>query len=150
MANALANERSVVKWQAGRQDKSNAGWLYVANIGEDTAYEVSLIAWDGHERVSVKADTVPPRLLNEHAESDPPGYIDFRLSLREENGPTATQAASMRLVMPPEGSAYREEFEAQQRELEEIMDRQQRQQVVVRITWRSELGRWSTETLQTG
>jgi hypothetical protein len=31
---------------------------------------------------------------------------------------------------------HREEFEKQQRELDEIIDQQERQQVVVRITWR--------------
>jgi hypothetical protein len=31
---------------------------------------------------------------------------------------------------------HREAFEKQQRELDEIIDQQERQQVVVRITWR--------------
>ena len=51
------------------------------------------------------------------------------------------------LIKGPEGSKFREEVE---KDLAEFIDRQQRQQVAVTITWRSELGRWSTEELQTG
>jgi hypothetical protein len=59
-ASRLVAERSEVKWQAGRWDAGNAGRLYVPNVGEDTAHEVSVVARDMHDTVALKVDQVPP------------------------------------------------------------------------------------------
>jgi len=59
-ANAVASERSVVEWQVDRLDKSNAGRFYAANVGHDPAYEVTVVAWDGEERVTAGIGTRGP------------------------------------------------------------------------------------------
>jgi hypothetical protein len=59
-ANAVASERSVAEWQVDRLDKSNAGRFYAANVGHDPAYEVTVVAWDGEERVTAGIGTRGP------------------------------------------------------------------------------------------
>jgi len=144
--NELARERSIVNWQAGRQDNAIAGWLYVANIGEDTAHDVTVLAWDGHDRVTVKADKVPPCLSDRKN-----GYIEFTLAHRVENGPDPTRAEENKPIMPPEESRAFQEFrERFWRPYEDSIAAEERRQVAVRIAWRSEHGRWSSKTLHTG
>ena len=147
-ANALANERSHVKWQAGRLRKDNAGRFYLLNIGQDPAHEVTVVAWTSDERTEATAPVVRPYFPEEDLAADPPPYVEFRLPEREQNGPKPESGP--RLMMPPEGSIFAEEFEESQREINEMIEERQRQQVGVRVTWRSALGRWSTKELQTG
>jgi hypothetical protein len=151
-SNQLARERSVVRWQAGRWDKANAGRLYVANVGEDTAHAVTVVASDGHDTVTREADRVPPYRPDDDALSEPPCYLDFLLEHRAANGPDPTRAEKeVKPVMPPEGSRFQEDFQERYwRPYEESIAREERNQVTVRIAWRSERGRWSTETLTTG
>jgi hypothetical protein len=47
----------------------------------------------------------------------------------------------------PAREYFDEHFEDSRRELEEFVARQEREQVWVRITWRSALGRWSTKEM---
>jgi hypothetical protein len=151
-SNQLARERSVVRWQAGRWDTANAGRLYVANVGEDTAHTVKIVASDGHDTVTREADRVPPYRPDDDPSSEPRCYLDFVLEHRAAYGPDPTRAEKeFKPDMPPEGSRFREEFQERYwRPYEQSIAREERNQVTVRITWRSEQGRWSTETLTTG
>ena len=149
--NALASERSVVEWQVDRLDESSAGRFYAANVGHDPAYEVTVVAWDGEERVTAKADKLPPSDSYEG-----PAYIEFRLANRERHGPDPVPGPGPRVPMPepPEGDPLREYFAETHRLGDEIVAqeirRREGQQVGVRISWRSERGRWSSVDEQTG
>ncbi len=59
-ANALATERSIVEWVVGRWENTNPGHFYAYNSGQDTAHEVTFLAWDGEDRVEVTAETLAP------------------------------------------------------------------------------------------
>lgn len=147
-AHALAGERSLVKWQVGRQTRDNAGLFYLMNVGEDPAHDVRVLAWTGEERAEAEADVIAP-YSPDKIDANPPGYIEFRLPKREANGPKPINGP--RLFEPPKKSgAFYEDFLATQRELDEILDGQQRQQVAVRVRWRSAGGRWSSQDLKTG
>jgi hypothetical protein len=140
-SNELARERSVVKWQVGRQDPDNAGWSFVANAGDDTACEVAILAWDGPDhRVTVRADKVPPYLTD--AEN---GYVDFTLEHRITNGPGKTRPEQDAKPLIPPGALEHpqlgELFQGDQRHYEELIAAEEARQVCVRITWRSEGGR---------
>jgi len=113
---------SVVEWQAGRWDKGNAGRLYVANVGEHAAHEVSLVASDSHDKVALEVDRVPPYQPGNDL-SPQPCYVEFSLKHRALHGPD-----------PNDANAEADES----------------RQVEVQLTWRSEQGRWSTQTLHTG
>lgn len=153
-ANALASERSVVEWNVDRRDEDNAGWFFIANSGKDPAYEVNVVAWDGIDRVEVHAPVLVPYV---EAQDSPTAerYIEFRLPHREKTGPKPVPGPPPRIPMPepPPGSFANWMAESNRQQDEMIaheIDRIQREQVWVRVTWRSTLGRWSTEELQTG
>lgn len=122
IAAPLAADRSVVEWQAGRWDKGNAGRLYVANVGEHAAHEVSLVAADRHDKVALKIDRVPPYQPGGD-QSPEPCYVEFSLRHRALHGPDPTDANA---------------------------EADEGRQVEVQLTWRSDQGRWSTQTLHTG
>ena len=71
---------------------------------------------------------------------------------RVGHGPDPTSAAdNFRSNLPPEESNSRQKSdENDQRPRGENVEAEERRQVEVRITWRSEQGLWATETLQTG
>ena len=121
-ANALAVDHPVVEWQAGRWDKGNAGRLFVANVGDDTAHEVSLVASDRHDKVALKVDRIPPYQPGDEQLPEP-CYVEFSLKYRATHGPDPADAN----VEADDG-----------------------RQVEVQLTWRSEHGRWSAQTLHTG
>ncbi|MGV0906265.1 hypothetical protein [Mycobacterium novum] len=151
-ANALAGERSVVEWHVARLHDDNPGWFYAANAGQDTAYEVTLVAWDGIERLNVEADAVMPYDNTDPSNSD---YVEFRLAQREKKGPKPGLAPLPRVPTPDAAPGpLRDHLVETRRMQDEIVAeeaaRRQRRQVWVRITWRSALGKWSTQTLQTG
>jgi hypothetical protein len=124
---AARPRRPAVSWQAGRWD-TDPRHAYVANVGDDTAYEVSVTAC---ERVVGTAQRVPPY----HADglssrSQLPCYINFcvderlnrPLSLGAEKAP---RTARDKTVCPD------------------------RPEVVVRIDWRSDKGEWFNQTART-
>jgi hypothetical protein len=74
-ANALASERSVVEWQIGRWDEDNPGHFYVYNSGHDAAHDVSLLAWDGQDRVEVTTEVLEPPPGDRHPTLGPPGDL---------------------------------------------------------------------------
>jgi hypothetical protein len=154
-ANALASERSVVDWQVDRMAQDNAGWFYAANTGQDTAYEVTVFAWDADDRVRVQADSIRPNIAEADPEAEGGHYIDFRLPERERNGPKLEAGPPPRVPTPgPPLGAMGDYFAEVERHQDEmivgLVSERERNQVWVRITWRSEMGRWSTEELQTG
>jgi hypothetical protein len=116
-----------VSWQAGRWD-TDPRHAYVANVGDDTAYEVSVTARD---RVIGRAPSVPPyRADRLSSSSEPPCYVNFcvdeRLKRQISLGADwATQSAQDNAV-DPDGL-----------------------EVVVRVSWRSEHGEWFTQTVRT-
>jgi hypothetical protein len=76
-----ATGRPGVFWQAGRWD-TDPGHVYVANIGDDTAYDVSVTAYD---RVVGLTRSVPPfRADWVLAPSELPCYVSFRVEGRPE------------------------------------------------------------------
>lgn len=144
-ANALAGERSVVEWYVDRQDDDNPGLFYARNTGQDTAHEVTLVAWDGNERVEVEVDAVRPYK----------DCIEFHLTLRGQNGPKPVPGPIPRVPTPePPAGPLRDHLAMAERlhddMIAKIIAQREREQVWVRITWRSALGKWTTETLQTG
>lgn len=116
--------RPGVSWQAGRWD-TDPRHAYVANVGDDTAYEVSVTASD---RVIGTAQSVPPyRADRLSSSSGLPCYVNFcvgdRIKRRISVGANrATRSAQAKSV----GSDRRE--------------------VVVRVSWRSEDGERFTQT----
>jgi hypothetical protein len=116
-----------VSWQAGRWD-ADPRHAYVANVGDDTAYEVSMT---GCERVIGTAPSVPPyRADRLSSSSELPRYVnvcvDERLKRQISLGADwATQSAQDNAV-DPDGL-----------------------EVVVRVSWRSEHGEWFTQTVRT-
>lgn len=143
-ANVLATERSVVDWIAGRVN-DDPGRFRVVNVGEDNAYEVTVKARYGIEHVTEEADVVRPYRDEIDSSDERPHYVEFRLPSRAEDGPALVKGPD--LFMGPEGSESRRKAE---RTLAEFIDGKQRQQVQVTVTWRSELGQWSTKKLRTG
>jgi hypothetical protein len=126
--NAAARpRRPAVSWQAGRWD-ADPRHAYVANVGDDTAYEVSVTAC---ERVVGTAQRVPPYRADAlSSTSELPCYINFcvdqrlnrPISLAAEEAP---QTAQNKTVCPD------------------------RTEVVVRVDWRSDGGEWFNQTVRT-
>lgn len=116
-----------VSWQAGRWD-TDPRHAYVANLGDDIAYEVSVTAC---ERVVGTAQRVPPYRTNAlSSSSELPCYINFcvdellnrPISLDAEAGP---RTARNKTICP---------------DLTEV---------VVRIDWRSDGGEWFNQSVRT-
>jgi hypothetical protein len=116
-----------VSWQAGRWD-TDPRHAYVANVGDDTAYEVSVTACD---RLIGRASSVPPyRTDRLSSSSEPPCYVNFCVDERLKRqislgADRATQSAQDNAV-DPDGL-----------------------EVAVRVSWRSEHGEWFTQTVRT-
>lgn len=120
-----AAQRPPVYWQAGRLD-TDPSRGYVANIGDDTAYEVSVTAYG---RVIGRTRSVPPCRADWMLESsDLPCYVTFRVdqwSNRQVSlGVLASHGVPDKAVDPD------------------------RPGVTVRVTWRSENDDWFTQTVR--
>ncbi|OBK11276.1 hypothetical protein A9W96_11125 [Mycobacterium sp. 1245852.3] len=119
----LDSSRPCATWQAGRWD-SDPRHTYVANVGDDTAYEVSVTTSD---RVLETARTVPPyRADRLSSPSGPPCYLNFCVDLRRKRpvffGPTGGVQSVHEHSVLPEG------FD-----------------IVIQVRWRSENGERFTE-----
>lgn len=118
--------RPGVSWQAGRWD-TDSRHAYVANVGDDTAHEVSVTAFD---QVVGTAQSVPPyRADRLSSTSEPPFYVNFCVHERRNQrisagADTATRSAQDNAVDP-------DPFE-----------------VLVRVSW-SEHGEWFSQTVRT-
>lgn len=115
-----------VSWQAGRWD-TDSRHAYVANVGDDTAQEVSVTVFD---QVVGTAQSVPPyRADRLSSSSEPPFYVNFcvhegsnqRISFGADR---VTRSAQDKAVDP-------DAFE-----------------VLVRVSW-SEHGEWFSQTVRT-
>jgi hypothetical protein len=124
---AARRRRPGVSWQAGRWD-TDPRHAYVANVGDDTAYEVSVTAC---ERVVGAAQRVPPYRTDAlSSTSQIPCYINFcvderlnrPISLGAEKAP---RTARNKTVCPD------------------------RTEVVVRVDWRSDDGEWFNQSVRT-
>jgi hypothetical protein len=146
-ANELATERSVVEWQIHRSSDDNAGRFRAYNVGHDTAYEVTVEAWDSHDRVTEFVSAVPPTKPGGTA-----AYIEFALEHRSENGPDVEAAESIFLPIPEPSNFPRRDpviesiWQQHQQRIADVIAKQ----VHVEITWRSKMERWSTATTWTG
>ena len=112
-----------MSWRAGRWD-TDPRHAYVANIGDDAAYEVSVMA---SNRVIGTAQRVPPYSADRLSSSSaPPCYVNFCIHelLRSRVSFTA------RSVQEKDGAP--DQFE-----------------VVVQVRWRSEDGEWFTQSART-
>lgn len=126
-AAAARPRRPAVSWQAGRWD-TDPRHAYVANVGDDTAYDASVTAC---ERVVGTAQRVPPYRADAlSSTSQLPCYINFcvderlnrAISLGAEEAP---RTARNNTVCPD------------------------RREVVVRVDWRSEDGEWFNQSVRT-
>jgi hypothetical protein len=120
-----APQRPPVYWQAGRWD-TDPSHGYVANIGDDTAYEVSVTAYG---RVVGRTRNVPPCRADWLLESSGlPCYVSFRVnqwSNRQASlGVLASHGVPDKAVDPD------------------------RSGITVRVTWRSENDDWFTQTVR--
>jgi hypothetical protein len=120
-----AAQRPRVYWQAGRWD-TDPSHAYVANIGDDTAYEVSVTACG---RVVGRTRSVPPcRADWMLASSTLPCYVSFRVDQRSSRqvslGGGAQHGGSGKAV-DPHGP-----------------------DVAVRVSWRSKNDDWFTQTVR--
>jgi hypothetical protein len=119
----------------------------VFNVGHDTAYEVTVEAWDSHDRIKEFVSSLPP-----HEPGSPAECIEFTLKHRSENGPDVEAAEEFFLPIPkpPEFPPPSPVVESIYRQHLERIDEFIRKQVHVEITWRSKLKRWSSEITRTG
>ena len=116
-----------VSWQAGRWD-TDPRHAYVANVGDDTAYEVSVTASD---RVIGTAESVPPYRADRLCSSSGlPCYVNF--------------CVDDRLKRRISVSADRATRSAQAKSVDS-----DRHEVVVRVSWRSQDGERFTQTVCT-
>jgi hypothetical protein len=117
--------RPRVYWQAGRWD-TDPSHAYVANIGDDTAYEVSVTVCD---RVVERAHSVPPcRADYLLGSSELPCYVSFGVgqwSNRQVALGVGTQHGRLGKAVDPYGP-----------------------DVAVRVSWRSENDDWFTQTVR--
>jgi hypothetical protein len=113
--------RAGASWQVGRWD-TDARHAYVANVGNDTAYEVTVTS-PHSDRVIRTVELVPPyNATRLESTSDPPCYVSFSLDNRARQPQHAGAGSS-----------------AAEPEMHEI---------VVRLRWRSEQGHWSTQVVR--
>lgn len=111
-------------WQAGRWDADDRH-AYVANLGDDTAYDVSVTEGD---QVVAPASSVPPYSARRLASiSGPPCYLNFCV----HNG------AEQRSLVDATGGTQRELGDA----------RAKTAGIAVRVRWRSARGEWSSQTV---
>ena len=119
--------RPAVSWQAGRWD-ADPRHAYVANVGDDTAYEVRVTAC---ERVVGTAQRVPPYRADAlSSTSELPCYINFCVDERLNRpislgAEEAARTARNNTVCPD------------------------RTEVVVRVDWRSDDGEWFNQSVRT-
>ncbi|MEE6140416.1 hypothetical protein SKC41_29400 [Mycobacterium sp. 050128] len=119
--------RPRVSWQVGRWD-TDPRHAYVANMGEDTAYEVSVTARD---RVIGTAQSVPPYSTNRlSSSSGHPCYVNL--------------CADDRLKRQILVGAHRGTRNAEVRSVDS-----DRPGFAVRVSWRSARGEWFTQNVRT-
>jgi hypothetical protein len=123
----LGPRRLGVSWQAGRWD-TDPRHAYVANVGDDTAYQVCVKACD---RVVGTAQRVPPYRADQlFSSSQPPCYVNFCVDERlKRRIPLDADSATR--------SAKDKSVDSHQLE------------VVVRVSWQSEHGERFTQTVHT-
>jgi hypothetical protein len=118
--------RPGVSWQAGRWD-TDSRHAYVANVGDDTAHEVSVTAFD---QVVGTAQSVPPyRADRLSSSSEPPFYVNFCVHERRNQrisfgADRATRSAQGNAVDPDP------------------------LEVLIRVSW-SDHGEWFSQTVRT-
>jgi hypothetical protein len=146
LSNQIATERSIVEWNVHRADDENAGVFRIINVGQDTAYEVTVEAWDSREIARASVGAVDP--------TGPGGtvfYLEVKLEHRATHGPdfdAALNELPERVPRPrmPGDSVSDWSERAYAARVSEVVHKQ----VQIGITWRSRLGRWSHATMQTG
>jgi hypothetical protein len=125
---AARPRRPAVSWQAGRWD-TDPRHAYVANVGDDTAYEVRVTAC---EQVVGTAQRVPPYRADAlSSTSQPPCYINF--------------CVHQRLHRPMSPDAQKPPPTTRNKTI--CPDRTE---VAVRVDWRSDAGEWFNQSIRTG
>lgn len=152
-----ATERSNVDWYA---DEVLQGVIRVRNQGLDPAHEVTIEVWDRHDfvkdfiEVVAKNDAGTSTL--DHRREHGPDEVDAPVQLAPpvpERG-SAPEIPEALLGSPfadrlREGHEFQERLRKSQEQMSGEISRRvaeaQRKQVSIRVTWRSELGTWSTK-----
>ena len=138
----LVPRRSKVTWQAGRWD-ADTRHAYVANMGSDTAYEVSVTTCDGCDRVIRTVEEVPAFGIDQFSSSQLPCYVVFSVPLDRQ-----VSAAQLGHAIGRAGRSV--DVIEDTRRLPGAAHIAARQHVVaVRIDWRSAQGQWSSQTVCT-
>jgi hypothetical protein len=113
-------------WQAGRWD-ADARHAYVANLGDDTAYDVTVVE---NERVIATAPSVPPFSADRFRSTTTlPCYVNFCVHSELD-------------ARPPLAAAGR----PQRGRRTPVSISQSR--IAVQVSWRTERGEWSTHTVR--
>lgn len=111
---------SGTRWQAGRWD-TDARHTYVANLGDDTAYEVTVIE---DQRVIATATSVPPFSADRFTStSAPPCYVNFCVHNELDARPPVAAGLPYRGRRAPVSRS--------------------RSRIAVQVTWRTERREWS-------
>jgi hypothetical protein len=134
-----SKERSDVSWETHSVEP---GLFAVANSGLDTAYDVSVTAWDRHDVAHGSAKKVRPARHGDE-EFD---IIEVRLKHRSEHGPDETDAPKP--LMDTLGLAAADPIQKAMRDLSQqnyaqMVRQAESRQVYIKIVWRSRLGQWS-------
>lgn len=146
-SNRLATERAHVRWEVY---PDGPGTFEVVNVGTDSAYKVSAEMWDAHDHVTEQATLVEPT----HG-------LRFTMPTRARIGPDPTGVPEQVAPEPPVPAALpaplRDTFELRRRMWEqtalqraEMVREAERNQVAVRVDWRTKRGRWATWEGTTG
>jgi hypothetical protein len=113
------------RWQAGRWD-SDARHAYIANLGDDTAYDVSVTE---HHHVVAAAPSVPPFNANQLTPAaDVPCYLNFCVHPNPAAPAPATPHRHRMPALPIDNTAPA---------------------IAVQVTWRTGRGDWTTRTVHT-
>lgn len=120
-----ARQAPGARWQAGRWD-ADARHAYVANLGDGTAYEVSVT--EGQQVVATASSVPPYSPARLASTSGPPCYVNFCVHSRSRQ----------RSLVSTAGGTQRDSGRCN-----DAMS----SGVVVKVSWRSESGEWSSQTV---
>jgi hypothetical protein len=151
-----ATERSIVEWHA---DEPTYGTVRLTQQGMDTAHDVTVQVWDKHDIAETHLDEVPPDssgvLELEHRTKNGPDSVSMptRIMPRLGNAPSSSNIPDVL-----KGSPFAQNIEKAKQEYAtlkaiqdlldnrdaEFRDEREREQVRIRVSWRSTRGTWAT------
>jgi hypothetical protein len=148
LSNQIATERSIVEWHVYRASEENAGIFRIINVGQDTAYDVTVEAWDSRNLARASAAALDPTQSGGTVV-----FLEVKLEHRATHGPdldAARNALPERIPRPQDLPFENPIRDWGDRAYADQLSQVVHQQVQIEITWRSKLGRWSHATMHTG